>query len=120
MIKDLKVSSYFERDVVNFNKWHLIDGNLETCWSSDCRKNQFIMILMEEQLITEISILFQGGYSASCCLIKSNHFEQRIYPINSNKPQTFLLELKTDSITFVFEETFDPYGRIIIYQIEIK
>jgi len=127
----IKVSSTLDKSVA---KKYLVDGNPETCWTSQQGTPQYIQLSSPSPVIPKrISITFQGGFAGRCCTILINNTSPgwntltRIYPEDVNRAQVFDLEADgvsvkegTSELRIVFEESSDFFGRITVYDLGIE
>lgn len=64
------MSSTLNRDVKQFGKKFLFDGDEETCWNSDEGSPQFVQIDFHRQVIPkQLRMTFQGGFAGKTCLL---------------------------------------------------
>lgn len=60
-----RVSSVLNRDVKQFGKKFMFDGNEETCWNSDQGSPQSVLIeLPGAASVESLEIQFQGGFAS--------------------------------------------------------
>ncbi|KAJ3067798.1 Nuclear receptor 2C2-associated protein [Podochytrium sp. JEL0797] len=135
----IKVSSTLNKDSKSFGKQYLIDGSLETCWNSDQGPSQWIILEFSTPTTsTHLSLMFQGGFSASQLRVlisptsplpaSSNDWIPltTLYPEDSNKEQVFAVgQDAASSVTarswkLVFEEPGDTFGRIVLYKLDLR
>ena len=132
----LKVSSVLNRDVKNYGKQYLMDGNDETCWNSNQGLPQWIQLDYPSLIsLHEIQIMFQGGFAASQMelQIKStngnneNGLDEKewetihtFYPQDKNNLQEFILPnaIHVQQFRLLFSKSFDFFGRIIVYKLD--
>lgn len=75
--------------------------------------------------MSSFEIQFQGGFVGKECYIeagnKETKFLQSFYPEDNNAVQKFNLKepKKAKTIKFVFGESTDFFGRIIIYKLSV-
>ncbi|KAK3097992.1 hypothetical protein FSP39_015113 [Pinctada imbricata] len=70
------VSSVLNRDVKQFGKKHLFDGEEDTCWNSDQGLPQWVHVeLTQLSNVEEIKIRFQGGFAGKECWVESHDCE---------------------------------------------
>ncbi|PCH34247.1 galactose-binding like protein [Wolfiporia cocos MD-104 SS10] len=129
----IKVSSTLDKSV---GKKYLIDGNPETCWTSQQGTPQYIQLSFPSPVVpARLSITFQGGFVGTRCAIEVTHSQgtekaawqtmSRIYPEDVNRKQSFDVSL-TDpgtgigSLKLIFEESSDFFGRITVYDIQLE
>ncbi|XP_037830214.1 nuclear receptor 2C2-associated protein isoform X2 [Kryptolebias marmoratus] len=66
-----RVSSVLHRDVKQYGKKYMFDNNEETCWNSDQGECQWVSLDFPKSVrVSEIKILFQGGFSAKTCILE--------------------------------------------------
>ncbi|KAI8480278.1 Nuclear receptor 2C2-associated protein [Branchiostoma belcheri] len=66
-----KVSSVLNRDVKQFGKKFMFDGDEETCWNSDQGSPQWILVEFSEEVCPqEIQLQFQGGFVGKDCRLE--------------------------------------------------
>ena len=124
-IESYRVSSVLNKNVKEYGKKYLFDGNTETCWNSEAHNNQFIfMNLYENKLLKSFSIQFQGGFSGKHCsvegLVDNEALEiHEFYPKDINKRQLFSFNFKNSYKTYKinFYDSADLFGRIVIYNL---
>ncbi|XP_060599006.1 nuclear receptor 2C2-associated protein-like [Ruditapes philippinarum] len=127
----LRVSSVLNRDVKQFGKKYLVDGNEDTCWNSDQGSPQWITIDFEESIVpVELCIQFQGGFAGADCWVEgkmdaSSSWEKidYFYPEDKNSLQTFMInnaDKPIVSMKIVFSKSTDFFGRITIYQLKVN
>lgn len=125
-----RVSSVLNKDVKQFGKKHLFDGDEETCWNSDQGSPQWIIVEFSKSVsVSQVDIQFQGGFVGKTCWIETIETGQEsfsrvhtFYPQDTNKPQLFPLpdsRSSVKSIKIVFEASTDFFGRITIYKLDI-
>lgn len=121
-----KVSSVLNKNVKEFGKKNLFDDCEDTCWNSDQGSPQYILISFANPIesISKMQIQFQGGFvGTNCHVIVNDESEDKIdfFPEDSNKLQTFPLELKhsCSSVKIVFGGSTDFFGRVTIYQLKL-
>ncbi|KAJ6664348.1 hypothetical protein lerEdw1_008567 [Lerista edwardsae] len=99
-----RVSSVLNREVKQFGKKYMFDGNEETCWNSDQGSIQWLMLEFPQTVkISQIQIQFQGGFGSRKCALQGKQ-----------SPETILDKLKIS-----FENSTDFFGRIIVYRFEV-
>ena len=118
-----KVSSVLNKNVKEFGKQFLFDGREETCWNSDQGSPQYISILFHEpkEKISQLQVQFQGGFvGTQCQVIVNNDKTIDIFPEDSNKLQTFPVEISDASqLKILFGGSTDFFGRITVYQLNL-
>ncbi|XP_078606656.1 nuclear receptor 2C2-associated protein-like isoform X1 [Branchiostoma floridae x Branchiostoma japonicum] len=68
-----KVSSVLNRDVKQFGKKFMFDGDEETCWNSDQGSPQWILVEFTEEVCPEeIQLQFQGGFVGKDCWLEGS------------------------------------------------
>lgn len=89
-----RVSSVLNRDVKQYGKKFMFDGNEETCWNSDQGSSQSVMVeLPAAASVTRLEIQFQGGFAArevgfwAGCDVASLKEVQKFYPSDDNTLQ---------------------------------
>ncbi|XP_075215785.1 nuclear receptor 2C2-associated protein isoform X2 [Lycorma delicatula] len=111
----------------------MFDDSDETCWNSDQGSPQWIEIQSEESDLTEIfsfDIQFQGGFVGKDCYLEvvsprsddNLILKQPFYPEDNNKYQHFKLDnsVKGKIFRFVFVNSTDFFGRIVIYKLKLN
>lgn len=131
MISAVKVSSVLNRDVKQYGKKHLMDGDGDTCWNSEQGSPQWIQIAFESpQKGKAIQLLmqFQGGFCGKDCQAElfcdgKSQCTYPFYPKDTNSEQTFMIDISTcqsfDRIRLLFKGSTDLFGRIIVYNMEL-
>ena len=91
------MSSVLNRDVKQFGKKFMFDGNRETCWNSDQGSPQSVLVeLPFPAIINCVEITFQGGFAArEGILLAGNSVGslvemQKFYPTDDNTSQVSL------------------------------
>lgn len=114
------------RDSKAFGKQNLIDGSDETCWNSDSGENQWIMIRLDCNIvISKLKLMFQGGFAGKKLVLFSANNDElgTFFPEDTNAIQTFNLSQEvakpTNILKLVFDGSFDFFGRITIYHLNI-
>lgn len=125
---ECRVSSVLNKNNRSYGKKHIFDNCPETCWNSDAGTPQWITINFEQECsVSAFEIEFQGGFVGKDCHIEagSNETEtvilQPFYPEDRNSLQKFVLKEphKARCFKFVFNESTDFFGRIIIYKLSL-
>lgn len=87
---------------------------------------QWIIIEFEQEYeISSFEIEFQGGFVGKNCHLevgnKETKFYESFYPEDKNTIQIFILTnpVKAKTFKFVFNESTDFFGRIIIYKLSL-
>eukprot|EP00729_Bicosta_minor_P014199 gene14199-19047_t len=128
-----RVSSTLNRDVKQFGKKFLFDGEDETCWNSDQGSPQFIIMDFKKGVVpTELSFTFQGGFVGTNCSVYGTppgDAEQQklceIYPEDVNTEQRFQLDALPASVPSIqmleirFDSSTDFYGRVTVYNLNV-
>merc|ERR1712086_483468 len=122
-----RVSSVLNRDVKQFGKKFLFDGDEETCWNSDQGSPQFVQIDFGRQVSPkQLLMTFQGGFAGKDCLLLGGGGAASLekicafYPDDVNTEQTFGVALPDGTaplvqvIRLVFESSTDFYGRVTV------
>lgn len=104
----------------------MFDNSPDTCWNSDAGTPQWIIINFEQECeVNSFGIEFQGGFVGKNCHLeigdKNNEFLKSFYPEDTNTLQKFYLKtpVKAKLFKFVFNESTDFFGRIIIYKLAL-
>ncbi|XP_017889445.1 nuclear receptor 2C2-associated protein [Ceratina calcarata] len=123
---DCRVSSVLNKDNRSYGKKYMFDDCSDTCWNSDAGTPQWVIIELEEECeLSSFEIEFQGGFVGKDCHLdvgnKDVKFLESFYPEDKNKIQTFHLKnsVRAKSFKFVFNESTDFFGRIIIYKLSL-
>ncbi|KAJ7070690.1 galactose-binding like protein [Mycena amicta] len=127
----IKVSSTLEKS----GKKHLIDGNPETCWTSQQGLPQYVQFTFPERRVVpeSIDLTFQGGFVGTRCAAKVSAREgdswellTHIFPEDINKRQQFSflnatagIEGGIERLRLEFEESSDFFGRITLYDLKL-
>ncbi|XP_042335980.1 nuclear receptor 2C2-associated protein [Sceloporus undulatus] len=122
-----RVSSVLNREVKQFGKKFMFDGNEETCWNSDQGAVQWLTLGFPQTVrVSQILIQFQGGFASRKCTVQGFRKEEELpevaefYPEDTNSLQTFALkEMQLDKLKITFEDSTDFFGRIIIYRLDV-
>ncbi|KAJ6609337.1 galactose-binding domain-like protein [Mycena sp. CBHHK59/15] len=133
----IKVSSTLDKSV---GKRHLLDGNPETCWTSQQGLPQYIQLDFSERIIPEsVYLTFQGGFVGTRCAVKvailpdnsdgpsgSNwQLSTYVFPEDINGQQKFPLKTESavkngiEKLRLEFEESSDFFGRITLYDLQL-
>ncbi|KAJ7459052.1 galactose-binding like protein [Mycena galericulata] len=124
----IKVSSTLDKSV---GKKHLVDGNPETCWTSQQGLPQYVQLGFPGLVIPEtLHLTFQGGFVGTRCAVKvrsgSNwRLLAYIFPEDINGRQEFPLKHEVDisdgidRLRLEFEESSDFFGRITLYDLKL-
>ncbi|XP_076751446.1 nuclear receptor 2C2-associated protein [Xylocopa sonorina] len=123
---ECRVSSVLNKNNRLYGKKYMFDNCSETCWNSDAGSPQWIIIDFErEHELSSFQIQFQGGFVGKDCYleadIKEIKFHESFYPEDKNNFQTFKLKnpVKAKTFKFVFNESTDFFGRVIIYKLSL-
>lgn len=125
---ECRVSSVLNKDVRSYGKKHMFDDGSDTCWNSDAGTPQWIVINFHSaHTLREFALEFQGGFAGKHCHLEAGSGEkdvvlvQAFYPEDVNSLQTFKLSEPRTAKTFkfVFNESTDFFGRIIIYKLSL-
>uniref|UniRef100_A0A670K786 Nuclear receptor 2C2 associated protein n=1 Tax=Podarcis muralis TaxID=64176 RepID=A0A670K786_PODMU len=66
-----RVSSVLNRDVKQFGKKFMFDGNEETCWNSDQGATQWLTLEFPQAVrASQVQIQFQGGFASQKCVVQ--------------------------------------------------
>ncbi|XP_029156507.1 nuclear receptor 2C2-associated protein [Nylanderia fulva] len=123
-----RVSSVLNKNVQSYGKMYMFDNSNETCWNSDAGSPQWIIINFEEECnISSFEIEFQGGFAGKDCHVEAGNdgkditIVEAFYPDDTNKVQRFNLknQIKAKTFKFVFNQSTDLFGRIIIYNLSL-
>ncbi|BES99933.1 Hypothetical protein NTJ_12750 [Nesidiocoris tenuis] len=118
-LESCTVSSVQNRDVKQFSKKHLFDGDLETCWSSDQGLPQWISINLKEPVaLCALKMQFQGGFAGQhCSILADGGNNTDFYPEDNNSVQSFQLpkNCRGKNVKITFNSSTDFFGRIVIY-----
>ncbi|XP_064390493.1 nuclear receptor 2C2-associated protein-like [Halichondria panicea] len=118
----IKVSSVLNRDVKQFGKKFMFDGDEETCWNSDQGSPQFVSIeLPYSACVSRVHIRFQGGFASTHCILASGSEQHSFYPEDINSLQVFPVPSAEPSKThkIEFRTSTDFYGRLTVYQLQL-
>ncbi|KZC04214.1 PREDICTED: nuclear receptor 2C2-associated protein [Dufourea novaeangliae] len=123
---ECRVSSVLNKNNRLCGKKHMFDNCPETCWNSDAGTPQWIIIDFEQECkISSFEIEFQGGFVGKDCYVaagdKQTEFVESFFPEDKNIVQRFNLKEPKEAKTFqfVFNESTDLFGRIIIYKLSL-
>ncbi|XP_078527642.1 nuclear receptor 2C2-associated protein [Lissotriton helveticus] len=122
-----RVSSVLNRDVKQFGKKYLFDGNEDTCWNSDQGASQWILLEFPTSVqVSELHIQFQGGFASRTAKLEGSRKNEDFvkildfYPEDINALQRFPMEAATiDKLKITFQESTDFFGRIIVYHLDV-
>lgn len=130
-ISTIKVSSVLNRDVKQYGKKHLMDGDGDTCWNSEQGSPQWIQMALDSPQrghTIKFILQFQGGFCGKECQAEffmdgKSQCVVPFYPKDTNSEQTFLIDTSScdsfDKIRLLFQQSTDFFGRIIIYNMEV-
>jgi len=122
------VSSVLNRDVKQFGKQHLTDGDEETCWNSHQGSPQYICARLAAPCRpSQLLLQFQGGFVGADCRLEAGsapdqlHLLLPFYPENSNGVQRFAVECPepVTHVKVVFGGSTDFFGRVVVYQFDL-
>ncbi|XP_065836404.1 nuclear receptor 2C2-associated protein-like [Oscarella lobularis] len=122
------VSSVLNRDVKQFGRQHMFDGDEETCWNSNQGSPQWLSVTFERPVhVEQIHVQFQGGFAAKTCTLidGSDHSAPplaKFYPEDTNSLQIFAvpsLKKPVKTVKLIFVESSDFYGRITVYKLDM-
>ncbi|KAL0123233.1 hypothetical protein PUN28_007679 [Cardiocondyla obscurior] len=125
---ECRVSSVLNKNVQSYGKKYMFDNCSETCWNSDAGSPQWVFInFKEEHSLSSFEIQFQGGFAGKDCHIEAGNDRKDLTIIESfcpedkNKLQRFNLksQVRAKAFKFVFKESYDFFGRIIIYNLSL-
>ncbi|XP_014483300.1 PREDICTED: nuclear receptor 2C2-associated protein [Dinoponera quadriceps] len=125
---ECRVSSVLNKNVRSYGKKHMFDDSNETCWNSDAGTPQWVIINFEEECsLSSFEIEFQGGFAGKECYLEAGCNEKNtvvveaFYPEDVNNLQRFNLanKIKARTLKFVFNQSTDFFGRIIIYNLSL-
>ncbi|XP_025894668.1 nuclear receptor 2C2-associated protein [Nothoprocta perdicaria] len=122
-----RVSSVLNRDVKQFGKTHMFDGDEDTCWNSDQGPLQWVSLDFPRAVkVSRLLVQFQGGFSSRLCTLEGCRTGQelakisQLYPEDSNALQSFQVqETVLDKLKITFENGTDFFGRIVIYHLNV-
>lgn len=126
-VSKTSVSSVLNRDVKQYGKKYLFDGDEETCWNSDQGSPQWISVEFDKLCtVREIQIKFQGGFAGRECFIEGSTdgtFTKIVdfFPDDVNSLQTFKLDnpQTVKQLKITFNNSCDFFGRITVYNLDI-
>ncbi|XP_078041925.1 nuclear receptor 2C2-associated protein [Augochlora pura] len=121
-----RVSSVLQKNNRLYGKKHMFDNCPETCWNSDAGTPQWIVIDFEQECnLSYFEIEFQGGFVGKDCHIeidnKGTEFSEPFFPEDKNTLQRFTLNepKRAKCFKFIFNQSSDLFGRIIIYRLSL-
>ncbi|XP_077188118.1 nuclear receptor 2C2-associated protein [Paroedura picta] len=122
-----RVSSVLNREVKQFGKKYMFDGNAETCWNSDQGSIQWLILEFPHSVkVSQVQIQFQGGFASKKCTLhgcsSGGELAQiaEVYPEDTNSLQSFSLPGSLlDKLKITFEDSTDFFGRIVIYHLDV-
>ncbi|XP_062452019.1 nuclear receptor 2C2-associated protein isoform X2 [Rhea pennata] len=122
-----RVSSVLNRDVKQFGKTHMFDGNEETCWNSDQGTSQWVTLDFPSTVkVSRLHIQFQGGFSSRLCTLEGCRMGEELvkisdlYPEDTNALQSFQVEeTALDKLKITFGNSTDFFGRIVVYHLRV-
>ncbi|XP_023220482.1 nuclear receptor 2C2-associated protein-like [Centruroides sculpturatus] len=120
---EIRVSSVLNRNVKQFGKAHMLDGQEDTCWNSDQGSPQWIYLKFSKCVVVrEIHLQFQGGFVGKDCYIETGESTKySFYPEDNNRLQVFKFNgvNLTDTLKIMFESSTDFFGRITVYKLDV-
>lgn len=123
---ECRVSSVLNKNNRSYGKNYMFDNSPDTCWNSDAGTPQWIIINFEQECeVNSFEIEFQGGFAGKNCHLeigdKDTEIFESFYPEDTNTLQKFYLKspAKAKLFKFVFNESTDFFGRIIIYKLAL-
>uniref|UniRef100_A0A8C6X1D6 Nuclear receptor 2C2-associated protein n=1 Tax=Naja naja TaxID=35670 RepID=A0A8C6X1D6_NAJNA len=122
-----RVSSVLNREVKQFGKKYMFDGNEETSWNSDQGATQWLTMEFPQTVqASQIQIQFQGGFASRKFILQGGQKGEALstvaefYPEDNNSPQSFPFKAEPlDKLKITFQNSSDFFGRIIIYHLDI-
>eukprot|EP00474_Spongospora_subterranea_P010635 CRZ11093.1 hypothetical protein [Spongospora subterranea] len=128
LLKRIQVSSVLNKDVTQYGKHHLTDGDAHTCWNSDQGLPQFVVLTMNEPMyIHSISITFQGGFAGTRLQMwiqtaerESFELDKEFDAIDTSSSQEFSIAARAvERVKIVFTKSSDLFGRITVYKLDL-
>uniref|UniRef100_A0A3Q3VJU9 Nuclear receptor 2C2-associated protein n=1 Tax=Mola mola TaxID=94237 RepID=A0A3Q3VJU9_MOLML len=108
------VSSVLNRDVKQYGKKYMFDGNEETCWNSDQGELQWVILEFPQSVkVSELKVQFQGGFSAKTCTLEGKTLRLSFPPSHFNEAHA------VDKVKIMFENSADFFGRLIVYSLDV-
>jgi hypothetical protein len=116
------------KDVKEYGKKFMFDGNDDTCWNSDQGDQQFIIVEFPDPVfVSKVEIKFQGGFAATDCLLLAGMGSgewselEHFYPSDVNSLQVFPCDRPTAHKVYKlhFNTSSDFFGRIIVYHLQL-
>ncbi|KAG8126917.1 hypothetical protein E2320_021941, partial [Naja naja] len=90
----VRVSSVLNREVKQFGKKYMFDGNEETSWNSDQGATQWLTMEFPQTVqASQIQIQFQGGFASRKFILQGGQKGEALstvaefYPEDNNSPQ---------------------------------
>ncbi|KAM6464000.1 nuclear receptor 2C2-associated protein isoform 1-T2 [Liasis olivaceus] len=134
-----RVSSVLNREVKQFGKKYMFDGNEETSWNSDQGATQWLTVEFPQTVqASQIQIQFQGGFASRKCILQGTQLYfsfpwdpggqkggdlstvAEFYPEDNNSLQSFPFKAEPlDKLKITFQNSSDFFGRIIVYHLNI-
>jgi hypothetical protein len=101
------------RDIKN-----VLDRSDDLCWFSNGAKSPAISLKVES-FVNLVNIEFQKGFHPALIEIKELCIE---YKVGSKEGPCVKIEVNRhlDAMTIVLHDSYDPYGRICIYHINLQ
>ncbi|XP_066273851.1 nuclear receptor 2C2-associated protein-like isoform X2 [Branchiostoma lanceolatum] len=127
-VPKVRVSSVLNRDVKQFGKKFMFDGDEETCWNSDQGSPQWILVEFSEEVCPqEIQLQFQGGFVGKDCCVEVGSGGGDLarfmdfYPEDVNSVQRFTIKEapSVKRLRIVFPSSTDFFGRVTVYKLDI-
>ncbi|XP_008470758.1 nuclear receptor 2C2-associated protein [Diaphorina citri] len=119
----VRVSSVLNKDNKQYGKKFLLDGNDESCWSSDQGSPQWIKLDFKQKFrVVQVELQFQGGFVGKDCHMKfDNDKVVPFYPEDINTLQKFSVpeSIEMGSLLLMFNASTDFFGRIVVYQLNV-
>eukprot|EP00123_Amoebidium_parasiticum_P006286 comp17275_c0_seq1/m.16377 comp17275_c0_seq1/g.16377 ORF comp17275_c0_seq1/g.16377 comp17275_c0_seq1/m.16377 type:complete len:139 (-) comp17275_c0_seq1:42-458(-) len=122
-----RVSSTLNRDVKQYGKKFLLDGREDTCWNSDEGETQFVIMKFPKTArVSEVRIMFQGGFAGKECQILGSKGDDvwakiaDIYPEDVNSLQIFpVAATEVEQLQLLVTKSTDFFGRVVIYVLDV-
>ena len=127
-IVKIRASSTLQNDQDNFGSANLLNSSMEKCWSSMSGQPQSLTVTFEDAVkVTKIDLLFQGGFSGKSFSVSGTNQSGeksilgKFYAKDNNNIQSFFItnDVEFKKIKIKFNESWDFYGRIVLYSLEV-
>lgn len=127
----VRVSSTLNDNRREFGPAHVLDGSLESCWSSDQGEAQWLAVdLGRAATVQRVTLTFQGGFASTLIRVDVGDGSKwrdvvwreagELVSRDSNDPQSFELSSAMGRwVRLTFTRPSDFFGRITLYCLQM-